>query len=208
MRRRWNVLGVALGSGVAATLIGLIVAGPRATLDWLRLLTSVQLDGYWDNASLPAAAARLFTENEYAEPIATLPWVVPIAYVLGVGIVILTVAKTRRDPEMGFWALVAASLLVSPMAWYRYLVLLGPGILLLLGRGRVAPALLLLALQLIPQDWAVLWQYEYTPAAALALTLYFFILLAQWLAFLPSATKEPALAPKLVGGSKDGPQSG
>jgi alpha-1,2-mannosyltransferase len=78
-----------------------------------------------------------------------------VAYVLGVGIIILTAIWVRRDSEAGLWALVAASLLASPIAWHNYLVLLGPGILLLLARGRVAPALLLLALQAIPPDWSV-----------------------------------------------------
>ena len=196
VRRQWGMLGAALASGGAATLVGLIVAGPEAMLDWLKVLNSVPTDGYWENASLPAAAVRLFTENVYVEPIATLPWAVPAANVLGGGIVILTAVKARRDPEMGFWALVAALLLASPVVWYRYLVLLGPGILLLLARGRGALALLLLALQFIPRDWSVPWEYGDAPAAALALTLYLYILVAHWLAFFLTSREEPARAPE------------
>ncbi|MDX6380736.1 MAG: alpha,2-mannosyltransferase [Rubrobacteraceae bacterium] len=192
MRRRWSMLGAALASGTAAMLVGLIVVGPEATLNWLRLLAIVEPAGYWENASLPSAAARFFSENQYVEPIATLPWAVPVAKVLGVGILILTAAKVRRDPEMSFWALVAASLLFSPIAWYRYLVLLGPGILLLFARGSVAPALLLLALQFIPREWFDLWQNAQSAVVALALTLYFYILLAYWFALLPTDTEEPA----------------
>jgi alpha-1,2-mannosyltransferase len=196
VRRRWGMLAASFASGTAATLVGLIVVGPQATLDWLKLLNSVRPEGYWENASLPAAAARFFTENRYHEPVAMLPWAVPAAYVLGIGIVVLTAVKARRDPEMGFWVLVAASLLVSPMAWYRYLVLLGPGILLLLKRGLVAPALLLLALQFIPREWSELWP-DGTIAAALALTLYLYVLVAQWFALLPTVREEePAQAPE------------
>ncbi len=195
VRRQWGMLGASLASGAAATLVGLIVAGPEATLDWVRLMASVPSDGYWENASLPGAAARLFGENGYVEPVATLPWAEPAAKVLGGGIVVLTAVKARQDPEMGFWALVAASLLVSPIAWYRYLVLLGPGILLLLARGSVAPASLLLALQFIPsREWAAIWQD--TAAAALALTLYLYILVACWLVLLPTVREEPAHAPE------------
>lgn len=101
---------------------------------------------------------------------------VPFAYVLGVAVVVLSVVKARQDAEMGLWSLVSASLLASPVAWHNYLVLLGPGILLLLARGRVAPALLLLALQLIPPQWPDLWKDEGTTLSALALTLYLYIL--------------------------------
>lgn len=52
----------------------------------------------------------------------------------------------------------AVSLLTTPFAWRNYLVLLGPGILLLLARGQVALVLLLLTLRLIPPSWFLLWQ--------------------------------------------------
>jgi hypothetical protein len=93
------------------------------------------------------------------------------------------------------WALVAASLLFSPIGWHNYLVLLGPGILLLLAWGRVAPALLLLALQSIPPQWSEPWRGESTIMAALVLTLYLYILIAHWLAFLTheAVAKDPTI---------------
>jgi alpha-1,2-mannosyltransferase len=195
MRRQWGMLGASVASGVVATLVGVIVVGPQATLDWLRLLTTMQPDGYWENASLPAAAVRLFSVNQYTDPVAILPWTMPVANILAGGILILTAAKVRRDSEMAFWALVAASLLVSPIAWYRYLVLLGPSILLLMARGSVAPAFLLLALQLMPsREWAAIWQD--TSAMAPAHTLYLFILLAYWFVLLPTVREAPAHAPE------------
>jgi alpha-1,2-mannosyltransferase len=201
VRRRWGAFGAAVVSGAVATLVGVVVVGPGATLVWLLLLQRPSVPIlYWDNASLPSAAARLFTENPFAENIATLPWTIPVAYALGIGVIVLTASRVRRGSEVGLWALVAASLLASPIAWHNYLVLLGPGILLLLARGRAAPAFLLLALQSIPAQWPLLWSGKYTVAASLALTLYLYILLAHWLAFL-SAAKEPALE---AGGSKRG----
>jgi alpha-1,2-mannosyltransferase len=191
VRRRWGAFGAALVSGAVATLVGVVVVGPEATLDWLRLLSHSSPSPYWDNASLPSAAARLFTENPFAEHIATLPWTIPVTYALGIGVIVLTAARVRGGSEVGLWALVAASLLASPIAWHNYLVLLGPGILLLLARGRAAPAFLLLALQSIPAQWPVLWDERGTVAASLALTLYLYILIAHWLALL-SAAKEPA----------------
>lgn len=206
VRRRWGMLGATLASGVTTTLVGVLVAGPSATLGWLTIMTDSARTqywiSYWDNASLPSAAVRLFTENEFVHPIATLPWTVPVAYVLAIGAIILTAVKVRKSPEMGLWALVAASLLASPLAWHNYLVLLGPGILLLLARGRTAPALLLLALQTIPPQWPDLWKEEGTALAALALTLYLYILIAHWLVFLTYDTvAEDSLASENVRGA-------
>ena len=96
------------------------MAGPEALFNYLRLLADPERTrywiSYWDNASLPSAAARLFTENNFVEPISTLPWLVPVAYVLALGAITLTAAKARANPEMGLWALVAASLFASPLA--------------------------------------------------------------------------------------------
>jgi len=199
VRRRWQALSATLASAATATLVGAVVAGPGATLDWLRLLSDDAVNPFWDNASLSSAAARLFTENESARPIATLPWTVPVAYALGIGAVVFTAVKVRHGPEVALWALVAASLLASPIAWHNYLVLLGPGVLLLLARGWGAAGFLLLALQSIHPYWPALWAGKDTVLATLALTLYFYILVAHWLVFVvaarqPDGDKEPGIS--------------
>ena len=195
-RRRWGALGAALLSGAVATLVGFVVAGPGATFDYVRVLSEGSASPYWDNASLPGAAARLFTENPYAMHAATLPWTVIVAYAVGIGAIALTAARVAHGPEAGLWALVAASLLASPIAWHNYLVLLGPGVLLLLARGMAGPAFFLLALQSIPAQWPLLWNDEGTVAASVAMTLYLFILLAHWLVLLfASALSEEATTP-------------
>jgi alpha-1,2-mannosyltransferase len=191
VRRRWGTFWAAIVTGAAATLVGAVVVGFGATLDWLRLLSESSASPYWDNASLPSAAARLFTDNPYARHVATWAWTIPVAYALGIAAIAFTATRTMWDAEAGLWALVAAALLASPIAWHNYLVLLGPGILLLLARGRVAPAFLLLALQAIPGQWPLLWNREGTVAATLALTLYLYILLVHWIVLLPR-WKEPA----------------
>ena len=191
VRRRWRALVAAFAAGGLATLVGVLVLGPGTTLDYVGVLRDRSVSPYWDNASLPAAAARLFTENSYAQNVATLPWMVPVGYALGIAAVLLSAIRVRHGPEVGLWVLVAASLLASPIAWHNYLVLLGPGILLLLARGMAAPAFLLLALQAIPAQWPLLWNERGTVVASLALTLYLFVLLAHWLALL-AATREPS----------------
>ncbi|HEV3477213.1 MAG TPA: glycosyltransferase family 87 protein, partial [Rubrobacteraceae bacterium] len=199
VRRRWGAFGAALASGGAATAVGAAVVGLGATLDWLRLLSDQAASPYWDNTSLPGAATRLFAENEFAAHIAALPWTIPVAYALGIGAIAITAARARQGPEVGLWALVAASLLASPIAWHNYLVLLGPAILLLLAWGRTAPAFLLLALQSIPGQWSLLWSERDTVVASLALTLYLYILIAHWLILL-SASKVPTGTPALEAG--------
>ena len=209
VRRRWKTLAAALASGAAATCVGAIVVGPGATIDWLRLLSDDTVNAFWDNASLSSAAARLFMKNEFGQHIATLPWMVPVAYVAGIAAILLTAAKARRGPDMALWALIAASLLASPIAWHNYLVLLGPGILVLLAAGWVAPGSLLLALQSIPPYWPALWVGQDTVVATLALTLYFYILLAHWFAFLVASRrhraghKEPATLGRTGGPLRD-----
>lgn len=183
-RRQWEMLGATIVSGAAATLIGSLVLGPQATLKYAEVIRRVELEAFWDNASLPSATLRLFTENEFTRPIADWPWMLPVAYAIGIGLVLFTAYRVRDGSEGGLWAMVAASLLVSPIAWNNYLVLLGPGILLLLARRRVPLALLLLALQFIPAQWPDLWSSKDTVLATLALTLYLYVLAAHWLAFL------------------------
>ena len=195
VRRRWGAFAAACVSGLAATLVGLLVAGPAATWRYVGVLNEGSANAYWDNASIPAAMARFFTEHPYAQNVATLPWMVYVGYALGIAVVAVTAARIRGGGEAGLWALVAASLLASPIAWHNYLVLLAPGVLLLLARGRIAPALFLLALQAIPAQWPLLWNEQGTVAATFALTLYLYVLLAHW-ALLLFAAKPRADVPE------------
>lgn len=184
VRRRWDAFAAACVSGLVATLVGLVVAGPAATWRYVGVLNEGSANAYWDNASIPAAMARFFTEHPYGQNAATLPWMVYVGYALGIAVILLTAARIRGGGEAGLWALVAASLLASPIAWHNYLVLLAPGVLLLLARGWTAPALFLLALQAIPAQWPLLWNEEGTVGATFALTLYLYVLLAHWVLLL------------------------
>lgn len=190
VRRRWRSFVAALASGAAATLVGVVVAGPGALIDWLTYVSSRQPDGAWVNNTIPGAAARLFRDNVWVEPLARLPWAEPLAYGIAVGIIILPAWWVRHDPEMGLWALVAASLLAPPVSWHNYLVVLGPGILLLLARGRTLPALLLLALQFIPLSWAGFFLPPGSIIDVLMLNLYLYILLVHWLVFMLATNKK------------------
>ncbi len=197
VRRRWGALGAAILAGGAATLVGSLVVGPRTTMGWANMMLDTSANPYWDNASLPAAAARLFTEHPYGEPLAVLPGVVTVFGAAGLALVLLTAYRARRGSEGSLWALTAAALLASPIAWHNYLVLLAPGVLLLMARGQTAIAAVLISLQLIAPQWPLLWREDSTlggavgpKVAALALTLYLCVLLAHWAAFF-AASREP-----------------
>lgn len=196
VRGRWRTFAATLAGGAGATLFGALVAGFGTTIGWLRLLADSPLNTYWDNASLPAATARLFTENEFATNLAELPFLVKVAYGIGIAAVAVSAWLSRRDPEMGFWAIVAASLIVSPIAWHNYLMLLVPGIFVMISRRRHAPAFFLLALQTIPPQWPLIWQGDGTRLAAVMLTLYCFILILHWVFMLPFSRPKKTPAPE------------
>jgi hypothetical protein len=185
--RKWKVLVSTICTGAAASLVAEIVSGPGATLDWLSYVSSRRPDGFWDNNTIPGAATRIFAENDWVEPIATVPWALPVAYLVAIGVIILTAVAAHRDREMGLWALVAASLLASPIAWHTYLVLLGPAVLLLLARGWLAPGCLLLALQLIPPEWAAPWTQGEALWEPFALTFYLYVLVVHWLVLVAAS---------------------
>ena len=179
---------------MTATLIGVLVVGPYATfVEYPKVLSSVRPDGNPVNASLPGAAARIFGGEEQAHSVVSLPWAVPAVVVLGWFLVLLTTWAVRKDESgLGLWAVAAASLLASPIAWHNYLVVLSSGILVLVGRGHTYTAVLLLTLVLIPPQWTDMWEEAPNVSdllAALALSFYTFILVAHWLAFLTAAAR-------------------
>ncbi|HZY64514.1 MAG: DUF2029 domain-containing protein [Actinomycetota bacterium] len=199
VRKKWASVGATIVSGATATLAASLVFGPEATLRYALVVLDAKVDGFWDNASLVGTVTRTFTRTEFAEPLVTLSWAVPAAYVLGVAALILTAVKVRDGTEAGLWALVAASLLASPIAWNNYLLLLAPGVLLLLARGRVALALLLLSLQFIPPQWPFLWNDSESVLATVAMGLYTYVLAAHWISFL-TVGKEPKRASRTAFG--------
>ena len=95
-RQRWRAFVAAVVSGAVVTLIGVVILGPGATLDYIGVLRDRSVSAYWDNASIPSAAARLFTENPYAQNVATLPWMVPVGYALGIAAIVLTAIRVRH----------------------------------------------------------------------------------------------------------------
>ncbi|MDT7651928.1 MAG: alpha,2-mannosyltransferase, partial [Pseudonocardiales bacterium] len=76
-------------------------------------------------------------------------------------------------------------LLASPLTWHNYVMVLMPGALALVARGRWPAAVLLLALTMIGMEWPPFWYGEDGTASAVPLSLYCAILLTYWAALLP-----------------------
>jgi arabinofuranan 3-O-arabinosyltransferase len=183
--RRWRPAAAGWGAAVAASLLGVLVAGWGSGLEWLRIGFAEPVPDTGDNASLPGLAVRL-----------GLPSAVGTA--LGLAVLAGTLASlARRRPHVdpagtAPWAVLAAGLLVSPIAWHNYLMLLWPGVIALLGRDGRAPhrpgrAAVLLALAVVPVSWGTLWPPG-TWWSAPGRSLYCAILLAYWWVLVSSAS--------------------
>ncbi len=177
--RQWRAAVAGLGAAAAASALGAAVAGPGATVQWVRLLLSQPVATYFDNASLPATLVRLTSATGWGEPVVELPGGYGVGLVLGLLAVVATCRWARDD--LAVWAVAAAALLASPVTWNTYLVVLVPGVVAVLARSpRVAAPLL--ALPLIGQEWPALWYGPDGTASAVPLSLYCAVLLAHWVA--------------------------
>jgi hypothetical protein len=74
-------------------------------------------------------------------------------------------------------------LLLSPIAWHNYSMLLWPGVLVVLAAGRRGMAATMLALAVIPVSWNEVLPPD-GPVAAIGRSLYCAILLSYWLVLL------------------------
>ena len=192
--RRWRPAATGFGAAAGATLVGVLVAGPASGVAWLRIGLTEPVPDTADNASLPGLAVRLGLPSA----VGTL---LGLAVLVGT-LVVLGRRRRQVDPAgTAPWAVLAAGLLMSPIAWHNYLMLLWPGLLLLLARGgqesrhstphRPGRAAVLLAVALIPVSWNALW-----PAgegwALPGRALYCAVLLAYWWVLLASSLSEPS----------------
>ncbi len=181
---RWAPFRAGIAAAAVGTIVGVLVAGPSSAVAWLTIALGEGVPDTVDNASLPGLAVRL-----------GLPPV--LGLVLGAGVLVATLALCRRwaaDPAgTAPFAVLAASLLLSPIAWHNYLMLLWPGVLLLLATGRRALAAALLAVAVVPVSWNAVWGPDAGRVADVGRSLYCAILVAYWASLL-SASRGPVTA--------------
>lgn len=193
-QRKWLPFQAGIAAAAVASLLGVLCAGPSSARGWLNIVTAEKVSGWVDNASLPGLAVRLG---------------VPAATGMAFGLAVLTGTlwwcgrhRDRIDPGgTAPWAVLAAALLLSPIAWHNYLLLLVPGVLVLIPLGRAGIAALALAVPII----AVTQSNEMPPpgiAAALTQSLYCAILISYWVILvraiilpLPVSPRSPTAPP-------------
>jgi arabinofuranan 3-O-arabinosyltransferase len=175
-QRRWVPLRAGVASAVVASLVGVAICGPASGLTWLHIAFSSPVPDTVDNASLPGLAVRLGLPPSLGS--------VAGLVVLGGTLAVLARHRDRVDPAgTAPWAVLAAGLLLSPIAWHNYVMLLWPGVLVLVALGRGATAAVMLAVAVIP----VAWNAAAVPAAATGRSLYFAILVGYWAVLLRCA---------------------
>lgn len=185
VRRCWSTLAAGLVAGAVASAVSAAIVGPGVFVDWLRMAASPPEATFFVNASLPATVQRLTSVNpgQSGTPLVELGGGNHVGLAAGLVLLALTAWRVRQRPradrpDSAPWALVAASLLASPIGWHTYLVVLTPGIVVLIARGRGPVAVLVLGLAAIPYEWVTLW------TSALPLSLYCGVLLAAWAGLL------------------------
>ncbi|MEJ3657087.1 glycosyltransferase family 87 protein [Actinomycetes bacterium KLBMP 9759] len=179
LQRRWAPAWAGMGAAAAATAGGALLAGPSSAVEWVRIAIAEGVPDSVDNASLPGLAVRF--------GLSPVPGTVAGLLVLGATSVWCARHRGRVDPSgTAVWAVLAAGLLLSPIAWHNYLLLLFPGVLVLVAQRHHAAATAALAVTLVP----VSWNAEFPPdgtVADIGRSLYCAVLLGYWLLLLRSA---------------------
>lgn len=181
VQRRWVPFRAGIASAAVATIAGVLVAGPSSAIGWLRIAFTEPVPDTVDNASLPGLAVRFGLPSVFgmlagaAVLIGTLIWIGH--------------RRDRIDPAgTAPWAVLAAGLLFSPIAWHNYLLLLFPAALVIVPLGLGAITAAGLALAVIPVSWNAEWPPD-NVLADLARSLYCAILLGYWLVLLSSSVR-------------------
>jgi arabinofuranan 3-O-arabinosyltransferase len=187
VQRRWVPLRAGIGSAAVATLAGVLIAGPSSAIEWLKIAFTEPVPDTVDNASLPGLAVRFGVPSVFG-------MLAGLAVLVGT-LVWIGRNRDRIDPAgTAPWAVLAAGLLFSPIAWHNYLLLLFPGALALVPLGLGALTAAGFALAVIPVSWNADWPPEGI-AADLARSLYCAILLGYWAVLLSSSVRSAAAEP-------------
>jgi len=192
-RRAWKALLAALAGGAGWVLLAGLASGPEAYLRYLEVLRSGISTFYprWGNASLWGV---LFKASVLWPSLGQRPGLLDgLAALLSLGLLGGTLALTWKDAHLPtsldrhFALFIAAVLLVSPLSWVYYQVLLYLPFLLLLAawrEGRLPRRLR----GLVVVSWALAFAPLFQAIPGLGSTLTAFLLI------LPPAGLYPALA--------------
>ncbi len=156
LRRQWRVAAWTIGAGIALIIVTALAVGIDSYRDYFTVLGNMVTPGAGsENRDLGSTLVTLGLDEDWID----LVRLGSIA--LGVALMLLSL---RRDKELGLMITLAASMLMVPLMWEYYLIMLALPLALLAQRWRplvllilvlswlpsfVAPALLLLTLLLL-----------------------------------------------------------
>ena len=127
VRRRWQPVLWALGGGLVLIGLTLPFVGVGGYTDYLSVVRDLSnVTGVPRNVDLASAALLLGVSPGIVQP------ALVVQYALGLGAVLLAL---RQDRDVGFVMVTGASLLLAPLIWVHYLVVLALPAALLAGRG-------------------------------------------------------------------------
>ncbi len=127
--RRFGMLGVALGAGVAMVVTSLPIVGPSGWTDYLIMLQHLDVP-----IGVPASHDLATSLNQLGLD-ASMATSVQMTLTLAVGAAVLAMSR-GGDQQLGVVAAITAAMLTSPLLWNHYLVLLGVPVAYLASRGR------------------------------------------------------------------------
>ncbi|ALE72428.1 hypothetical protein AD006_11155 [Pseudonocardia sp. EC080610-09] len=195
VQRRWAPFAAGIGAAALASLTGVAVAGWPTAFQWLATAITEPVGPTPDNASLPGQALR------WGLP----PVIGTVAGALLLAGTLVHLARRTRlaggpgpagtDPAgTAPFAVLATGLLMAPISWHNYLLLLVPGLLVLVASGRPGDTrrrvvAAVLAVAVVPVSWADLWS-DGSWATPLGRALYTVVLLVTWWALLRPARGE------------------
>jgi hypothetical protein len=131
LKRQWRALAVSLASCAAALAVGIMAYGVDVFRAWMGALGSVEWSYAVMNASWRGIVSRSLTATGSAgAPLIVRPDLVTPLFVIGAAaVLVVTFLRAARQGVEDSWpALMASSLLVSPLGWLYYIWWVLPGI--------------------------------------------------------------------------------
>jgi hypothetical protein len=135
MRKRWQTVASGLASIALATLLTASVLGIHTYRTYFTVVmpSVAKYRASWFNLSVPAYWTKLFDppgELSFVQPITRSPFLAFLsifwtcALIVGTLVWLIARARTRTELDLSFGAAMTAMLLVSPITWDHYLLLL------------------------------------------------------------------------------------
>jgi len=179
LTRHWRALIVTVLTATGALATGYFTYGHAVFAAWLTAIAGVEWSHAVMNASLRGILARsLNASGSAGAPVLNAPGAITPAFLAGAVLILaVTFRRTHRRPIDDSWpALMAASLLASPLGWLYYIWWMLPG---------VKPSRLLLQ---SPMLWipmvCVLWGQP-SPLATISIgSVFFWGLFVAWVHFV------------------------